>query len=65
MNINDILEIIVLCAIFVFLLSYYFHNTVKRALQKLKFAIFSPRYLKKVGVLRSHHSDGVKSSHDQ
>ncbi|WP_213991057.1 cellulose biosynthesis protein BcsF [Sodalis sp. dw_96] len=50
MNIDDILQLIVFCAIIFFPLGYLFHRRFPFWLSTLQSHILSPRYLKSAGI---------------
>lgn len=64
MNISDIIQLIILCAILFIPLGYALRPRLPRYIDRCKALFFPARYVKPAGVLRRSASSGVKRKHD-
>ncbi len=64
MSISDIIQLVVLCALFFFPLGYLARHYQRRITNALRLMFFKPRYVKPAGILRRTPGSRVKQKDD-
>ncbi|GAB80608.1 cellulose biosynthesis protein BcsF [Shimwellia blattae] len=64
MNINDILQLIFLCAVIFIPLGYALHPRLPGIIARVTRTFFTARYLKPAGVIRRSAAPGATRKHD-